>query len=67
MSQTTEEIVTFVHEWSIDRIQEVWADADGDLDGMFNAMAIHDEFAEWIATEPGQLDTVEVLSIKSFS
>jgi len=67
MNETTNEIVEFVHEWSIDRISEVWSEADGEHERMFDAMAIYDEFAEWTAVDPDKRDQIEVLSIRSFS
>ena len=67
MKETTSEIVEFVHEWSIDRISEVWYESDGDNERKFDAMAIHDEFAEWTAVDPDKRDQIEVLSIRSFS
>ena len=67
MNETTNEIVTFVHEWSIDRISELWYESDKDHERKFDAMAIYDEFAEWTAEDPDKRDQIEVLSIKSFS
>ena len=67
MSQTIEENVRFVHEWSLDRIQYLYSEDGGNCEKMLDAVAIHDEFAEWIAADPDELDQVSVLSMNSFS
>lgn len=51
---STEEIVSYVREWSIDRIYDIDPES-------LNANAIYSEFEEWI--NPGDED-IEILSLE---
>ena len=48
--EKTIEPVAYVRDWSIDRIHEL---AEGDLKSQFDAVAIAEEFAEWIHLPEG--------------
>ena len=59
MERTTEP-VPVIREWSISRIHEL---ADGDIEAQFNAVAIAEEFDEWINIPPDQ-EELTYLSIE---
>ena len=59
MEQTIEP-VPVIREWSISRIHEL---ADGDIEAQFNAVAIAEEFDEWINIPPDQ-EELTYLSIE---
>ena len=59
MERTTEP-VPVIREWSIGRIHEL---ADGDIEAQFNAVAIAEEFDEWINIPPDQ-EELTYLSIE---
>ena len=59
MERATEP-VPVIREWSISRIHEL---ADGDIEAQFNAVAIAEEFDEWINIPPDQ-EELTYLSIE---
>ena len=59
MERTTEP-VPVIREWSISRIHEL---ADGDIEAQFDAVAIAEEFDEWINIPPDQ-EELTYLSIE---
>lgn len=50
MEKTTEP-VSIIRDWSIERIHLL---ADGDIEAQFDAVAISEEFDEWINVDPDQ-------------
>jgi len=58
--ERTIEPVPVIREWSISRIHEL---ADGDIEAQFNAVAIAEEFDEWINIPPDQ-EELTYLSIE---
>jgi len=59
MERTTE-TVPMIRDWSIGRIHEL---ADGDIEAQFDAVAIAEEFDEWINIPPDQ-EELTYLSIE---
>jgi len=60
MEETTTETVPMIRDWSIGRIHEL---ADGDIEAQFDAVAIAEEFDEWINIPPDQ-EELTYLSIE---
>jgi hypothetical protein len=60
MERTTTETVPMIRDWSIGRIHEL---ADGDIEAQFDAVAIAEEFDEWINIPPDQ-EELTYLSIE---
>jgi len=60
MEETTTETVPMIRDWSIGRIHEL---ADGDIEAQFDAVAIAEEFDEWINISPDQ-EELTYLSIE---
>ena len=59
MERTTETL-PMIRDWSISRIHEL---ADGDIEAQFDAVAIAEEFDEWINIPPDQ-EELTYLSIE---
>jgi len=59
MKMETEDIVSHVREWAIGAI-----DSKGELDEIYDQLAIIDEFHEWLALKD---DELEIMSIDEIS
>ena len=63
MEKTTEDIVTHVREWAIDRVgdlhEEVYKNQK-DVGNLDDACAIYQEFVEWIEPETKELDILSL-------
>ena len=59
MKMETEDIVSHVREWAIEAI-----DSKGELDEIYDQLAIIDEFHEWLALKD---DELEIMSIDEIS
>ena len=59
--EKTIETLPMIREWSLDRIHQL---ADGDIEAQFDAVAIAEEFDEWINI-PHDLDSISYIALEN--
>ena len=59
--EKTIETLPIIREWSLDRIHQL---ADGDIEAQFDAVAIAEEFDEWINI-PHDLDSISYIALEN--
>jgi hypothetical protein len=62
---TTEQIVSHVYDWAMGKIQPALTKS-GDSEEFKNAMAIANEFEEWIDAESLGIEDIEIMSIERY-
>jgi len=62
---TTEQIVAYVYDWAMGKIQPALTKS-GDSEEFKNAMAIANEFEEWIDAESLGIEDIEIMSIERY-
>ena len=62
---TTEEIVSHVHDWAIERITDLMDTSSG-RDNIRDAIAISAEFQEWFEEPEDDSDQIEIMSIEKY-
>ena len=62
---TTEEIVTHIHDWAMERVIELM-DTSGGRDNVRNAIAITAEFQEWFEEPEDPSEQIEIMSIERY-
>jgi len=62
---TTEEIVSKVNTWAMDRVTDIMTSSDSSTEDIKNAIAIASEFDEWFDDDE-QGGDIEIMSIEKY-
>ena len=61
--ETLQQTMRRTYKWSLNRIKDLCADSNSDINDVYDAVSIHEEFSEWLHNENDDHDVFSLTYI----